>query len=67
MNYVNSAVRKKDAISLVSGKPVYTRDMIPQNTLVVKILRSPHAHAMIEDIDVSPCSAGSWRCLCADL
>ena len=53
MNYVNSAVRKKDAISLVSGKPVYTGDMIPQNTLVVKILRSPHAHAMIEDIDVS--------------
>lgn len=28
MNYVNSAVRKKDAISLVSGKPVYTGDMI---------------------------------------
>ena len=53
MNYVNSAVRKKDAISLVSGKPVYTGDMIPQNTLVVKILRSPHAHAMIQDIDVS--------------
>ena len=24
MSYVNAAVRKKDAVSLVSGKPVYT-------------------------------------------
>lgn len=53
MSYVNAAVRKKDAVSLVSGKPVYTGDMVPQNSLMVKILRSPHAHAMIEEIDVS--------------
>ena len=53
MNYVNAAVRKKDAVSLVSGKPIYTGDMVPQNSLMVKILRSPHAHAMIEEIDVS--------------
>ena len=53
MSYVNSRVRKKDAMSLVTGKPVYTGDMVPQNALVVKLLRSPHAHAVIESIDVS--------------
>ncbi len=53
MSYVNSRVRKKDAMSLVTGKPVYTGDMVPQNAIVVKLLRSPHAHAVIESIDVS--------------
>lgn len=51
MKYVNKAVRKVDAMSLVTGKPVYTGDMVPANTLMVKILRSPHAHALIEDIN----------------
>ena len=53
MGYVNSHVRKKDAISLVTGKPVYTGDMVPQNALVVKLLRSPHANAMIEEIQTA--------------
>ena len=51
MGYVNSRVRKKDAMGLVTGKPVYTGDMIPKNALVVKLLRSPHAHALVERID----------------
>ena len=53
MSYVNSRVRKKDAMSLVTGKPVYTGDLIPQNTLVVKLLRSPHANAFIEEINTA--------------
>ncbi|MEL7647573.1 MAG: molybdopterin cofactor-binding domain-containing protein [Sedimentibacter sp.] len=51
MNYVNKGVRKKDAMALVTGKPVYTDDMAPANCLIVKLLRSPHAHAAIEEID----------------
>lgn len=51
MGYVNSPVRKKDAMSLVTGKPVYTGDLVPKNALVVKLLRSPHAHALVERID----------------
>ncbi|MFR7591964.1 MAG: aldehyde oxidase, partial [Longibaculum sp.] len=50
---VNQPVRKKDAMNLLLGKPAYVDDITPQNCLVVKVLRSPHAHAMIEDIDVS--------------
>lgn len=53
MSYVNNRVRKKDAMSLVTGKPVYTGDQIPKNALVVKLLRSPHANAMIQDIQTA--------------
>lgn len=50
---VGKGVRKKDAMALVTGKPVYTEDIAPKGCLCVKLLRSPHAHAMIETIDVS--------------
>lgn len=50
--YVNQPVRKKDAIALVTGKPVYTDDIAPSNCLIVKVLRSPHANAIIEEINV---------------
>ncbi len=49
--YVGRPVRKKDAMQLVLGKPVYTNDIAPNDCLVVKILRSPHAHAIIKEID----------------
>lgn len=48
--YVNQPVRKKDAMSLLLGKPVYLDDLTPQDCLVVKILHSPHAHALIREI-----------------
>lgn len=55
MNYqmrtVNTSVKKKDAKALVTGKPVYTDDLAPKDCLIVKVLRSPHAHALIKKID----------------
>ncbi len=51
MKYVNKGIRKKDAMALLTGKPVYTEDLLPANALVVKLLRSPHSHALIEDIN----------------
>jgi len=50
MKYVNQPVRKTDAMALVTGKPVYTDDLAPKDCLIVKILRSPHANAWVEDI-----------------
>jgi putative selenate reductase molybdopterin-binding subunit len=41
---------KTDAMSLVTGKPVYTDDLAPSDCLIVKILRSPHANAWVEEI-----------------
>lgn len=51
MKYVNTSVEKKDAVALVTGQPVYTDDLAPKDCLIVKLLRSPHAHALIEEID----------------
>ena len=50
---VNRPVRKKDAMQLLLGKPAYTRDVVPGGALVVKLLRSPHANAMVESIDTT--------------
>ena len=48
---VGAPVIKKDAMALVTGKPVYTQDLAAGDCLVVKVLRSPYAHAWIEEID----------------
>lgn len=48
--FVGKGIIKKDAEALLSGKPVYTDDLAPENCLIVKLLRSPHAHALIEEI-----------------
>lgn len=37
----------------MTGQPVYTQDLAPEDCLVVKLLRSPHASAWIEKIDTS--------------
>ena len=50
MKYVNAPVMKKDAMALVTGQPVYMDDLAPKGCLIVKVLRSPHAHALIEEI-----------------
>ena len=53
MKTVNQAMRKKDAMQLVTGQPVYMDDVIPQDCLIVKLLRSPHANAIVQEIDTS--------------
>ena len=49
---VGKSVRKKDSMQLLLGKPVYTEDIAP-DALVVKLLRSPHANAMVKTVDTS--------------
>lgn len=44
---------KKDAMALVTGKPVYMDDLAPKDCLIVKVLRSPYAHALIEEINIT--------------
>lgn len=50
---VGKAVRKKDAMGLLLGKPAFVSDVTPPDCLVIKLLRSPHAHALIRSIDTS--------------
>ena len=53
MKIVNQSYRKKDAMQLVTGQPVYTDDLVPNDCLLVKVLRSPHANAIIESINTA--------------
>lgn len=51
MKAVNQPVRKKDAMTLLTGKPVYMDDLVSEDCLIVKVLRSPHANAMVESVN----------------
>ncbi len=53
MKYVNQSLRKKDAMQLVTGQPVYTDDIAPKDCLIVKLLRSPHANAIVESVNTA--------------
>lgn len=54
MEYIGKKVAKIDGIAVATGKPVYTSDLdLNINHLVVKLLRSPHAHAKIIHIDTT--------------
>ncbi len=50
---IGKDVNKIDALSLVTGEPVFTDDIKLPNMLHIKFLYSPHANAIIEDIDTS--------------
>ena len=51
MKYVNQPVRKKDAMQLVTGQTVYVDDIAPKDCLIVKLLRSPYANAMVTSVN----------------
>jgi len=52
LRVVGKASVRVDGPSLVRGERVFVEDMVPAGALVVKVLRSPHAHARIGRIDV---------------
>jgi len=49
--------RKVDGVGLVTGRPKFVADLVLPETLHVKILGSPLAHARIVEIDVSEAEA----------
>lgn len=51
MKVVNQPLRKKDAMQLVTGRPVYVDDVTPRDCLCVKLLRSPYANAIVKSIN----------------
>ncbi len=51
MKIVNTSVPKKDALQLLTGQPVYTDDLAPKDCLIVRLLRSPHASAIVKSIN----------------
>jgi len=53
MNCVNHKVPSIDGKGLMLGKPAYTDDLAEPNSLILKVLRSPHPFANIKSIDLS--------------
>ena len=50
---VGKSFPKKDAMQLLLGEPVYMDDVVPNDCLCIKLLRSPHAHAIVKTVDAS--------------
>jgi len=50
---VGKPEKKVDAIKLVQGKPAFTADIDMRGMLYARVLRSPHAHARIRNIDAT--------------
>lgn len=57
MKFVGKGVAKLDGMAIATGKPLYTEDLAPAGALVVKVLHSPHASALIRSIDASAAAA----------
>ncbi len=53
LSVVGKAERKVDAVKLVTGKPAFVDDIDLRGLLHGRLLTSPHAHAIIREIDVS--------------
>jgi putative selenate reductase molybdopterin-binding subunit len=54
---VGAPETKVDALKLVKGNPAFTDDVELRGMLYAKVLRSPHAHARVVDIDDSAARA----------
>ena len=52
--YVGQGVKRTEDPSLITGAGRYVDDMRVPGMLHAAVLRSPHAHALIKAIDVSP-------------
>jgi len=57
MLLVGKNAERVDSIDKVLGKPIYTMDILPENSLFLKVVRSSHAHALLKNIDVSKARA----------
>ena len=51
--FVGKSLRKKDSARLLLGKPLFLDDVPAGDELTVRLLRSPHPNAIVEEIDAS--------------
>jgi len=50
---VGKSVQRLDSVDKVLGRPIYTMDIVPENALYLKVVRSKRAHALLKRVDVS--------------
>lgn len=51
--FIGKTIPRKDASEIVTGTSRFLDDIVLQNMLYGKVLRSPHAHAFIRNVDKS--------------
>ena len=54
---VGSSVRRKEDFRLIQGEGRYSGDILPRDSAVMMVLRSPHAHARIRSVDAFAASS----------
>ena len=54
---IGAPVPRKEDLRLITGRGTYVSDLQPSRTRHVAFLRSPHAHARIDAVDVSQARA----------
>ncbi|MDQ7825495.1 MAG: molybdopterin-dependent oxidoreductase [Candidatus Eremiobacteraeota bacterium] len=57
LRVIGKSHHKVDGPRLAKAAPSYVEDFVTDDALVVKVLRSPHAHARIKNIDTSAAEA----------
>ena len=57
LQHVGKKHVRKDAREIVTGKAIFVDDYVVPGMLYGRILRSPHAHAMITSINVDKAKA----------
>lgn len=50
---VGKSIERVDSLDKVLGKPIYTMDIVPENALYLKVVRSTVAHALLRNVDIS--------------
>ena len=50
---VGKNIERMDSMDKVLGKPIYTMDIVPENALYLKVVRSKYVHALLKHVDVS--------------
>ena len=50
---ISAPAVKKDAYSLLAGKPAYVDDLAPADALIVRLVRSNQAHARVKAVDTA--------------
>ena len=50
---VGKNIQRLDSVDKVIGKPIYTMDIVPENALYLKVVRSSVAHALLKRVDVT--------------
>jgi len=57
IKYVGQPLRRREDFKFVTGKGRYTDDIKAPDMLHMAVLRSPHAHAVIKQVDLSAANA----------